>query len=399
MRAPLRARLLWWVSLMFVAWMIWAETSFQTYDRSLGQALSLTPAQLAAIGGAFLLPYSLVQIPVGWLLDRWSVERLLLLGAFTAAACSIGFARAESWNALLWHRFGLGLSCAVAFPASGLLARRCLPPHRFALAMGATDSLLGLGAVVAVLMPLLFGGLGWRQQVLLQAIGLIALVLVPLACLQQRTAMAPAAACAALSSQPAPDRLVAPDRWTSCARRKVAHAAAVYAWAGGLLFGLGQYGLLSQLQHWGETLMLNVTLLLSLGLVAGMVLAGALGGVSHRRRTLLLCGALLTALALGWLVQGADLAWQRLMAGALFGLGLGPCVLAFPMAETAAPVGRTAMVVAMVNTAGTFSGAVMTLVSGWMLQRAAQGEPPLLLPIYGALALMGVLLALAASRR
>jgi hypothetical protein len=52
-----------------------------------------------------------------------------------------------------------------------------------------------------------------------------------------------------------------------------------------------------------------------------------------------------------------------------------------------------------VNTAGTFSGAVMTLVSGWMLQRAAQGEPPLLLPIYGALALMGVLLALAASRR
>jgi MFS family permease len=399
MRAPLRARLLWWVSLVFVAWMIWAETSFQTYDRSLGQALSLTPAQLAAIGGAFLLPYSLVQIPVGWLLDRWSVERLLLLGAFTAAACSIGFARAESWNALLWHRFGLGLSCAVAFPASGLLARRCLPPHRFALAMGATDSLLGFGAVVSVLMPLLFGGLGWRQQVLLQAIGLIALVLVPLACLQQRTAMAPAAACAALSSQPAPDRLVAPDRWTSCARRKVAHAAAVYAWAGGLLFGLGQYGLLSQLQHWGETLMLNVTLLLSLGLVAGMVLAGALGGVPHRRRTLLLCGALLTALALGWLVQGADLAWQRLMAGALFGLGLGPCVLAFPMAETAAPVGRTAMVVAMVNTAGTFSGAVMTLVSGWMLQRAAQGEPPLLLPIYGALALMGVLLALAASRR
>ena len=390
MRAPLRARLLWWVSLVFVAWMIWAETSFQTYDRSLGQDLTLTPAQLAAIGGAFLLPYSLVQIPVGWLLDRWPVERLLLLGAFTAAACSLGFARAESWNALLWHRFGLGLSCAVAFPASGLLARRSLQPQRFALAMGATDSLLGFGAVVAVLMPLLLGGLGWRQQVLLQAIGLIALVLVPLACLQQRTAMTSAAALAAGA---------APARWTSRARRTVAHAAAVYAWAGGLLFGLGQYGLLSQLQHWGETLMLNVTLLLSLGLVAGMVLAGALGGEPRRRRTLLLCGAVLTALALGWLMQGAADPSLRLLAGALFGLGLGPCVLAFPMAEAAAPSGRTAMVVAMVNTAGTFSGAVMTLVSGWMLQRAAQAEPPLLLPIYGALALLGVLLALTASRR
>ena len=399
MRAPLRARLLWWVSLVFVAWMIWAETSFQTYDRSLGQDLTLTPAQLAAIGGAFLLPYSLLQIPVGWLLDRWPVERLLLLGAFTAAACSLGFARAESWNALLWHRFGLGLSCAVAFPASGLLARRSLPPQRFALAMGATDSLLGFGAAVAVLMPLLLGGLGWRQQVLLQAIGLIALVLVPLACLQQRTAMTSAAALAAGAPQPAPNRQPAPARWTSRARRTVAHAAAVYAWAGGLLFGLGQYGLLSQLQHWGETLMLNVTLLLSLGLVAGMVLAGVLGGEPRRRRTLLLCGAVLTALALGWLIQGAGDPWQRLLAGGLFGLGLGPCVLAFPMAEAAAPSGRTAMVVAMVNTAGTFSGAVMTLVSGWMLQRAAQAEPPLLLPIYGALALVGVLLAWTASRR
>lgn len=86
MRAPLRARLLWWVSLVFVAWMIWAETSFQTYDRSLGQALSLTPTQLAAIGGAFLLPYSLVQIPVGWLLDRWPVGRTATVVAMVNTA-------------------------------------------------------------------------------------------------------------------------------------------------------------------------------------------------------------------------------------------------------------------------------------------------------------------------
>ena len=393
---PSRARLLWWLSLLFVGWMIWAETSFQYYDRGLGADLDLSPAQLAMVGGAFLLPYSLVQIPVGWLLDRWPAERMLLCGVALAGLCSLGFAHADHFEGVLLQRLGLGLACAVAFPASGLLARRSLPPRRFSLAMGATDSLLGFGAALAAVVPVVAAMPGWRPQVLLQAAVLLVLVALPLSLLQRR-GVSPASS--AGGTPPSASTAAAPARWSRRARRSVLHAAAVYAWAGALLFGLGQYNLLSQLQHWSEGLMLAVTFVLSLALAAGMLLAGGLGSLPRRRRPLLLGGSVLTLAALVVLLQPDAPGWLRLVAGAAFGLGLGPGVLAFPMAVAAAPSNRTALVVATVNTAGTLAGAVLTLVSGWILQQAADGAPVPVFFVYGPVAVAGILLALVTPQR
>jgi len=389
---PGHGLLLWWLSLLFVAWMIWAETSFQYYDTSLGADLDLSPAQLAMIGGAFLLTYSLVQVPVGWLLDRWPAERMLLAGVAVAILCSLGFGRAHHFEDLLFLRLGLGLACAVAFPASGLLARRSLPPHRFSLAMGATESLLGFGAALAAVIPILIGTSGWRLQVIVQAIALLILVAIPLLLLQRRR----------FPTSPSPDEAPAaapPARWSARACRSVLHASGIYACAGGLLFGLGQYNLLSQSQHWSDGLRLSVTLVLSLALAGGMLLAGRLGSLPRRRRPLLLGGFLLTLAALVVLVGPADSAWLRMVAGGAFGLGLGPCVLAFPIAVVAAPPDRTAFVVAIVNTAGTLAGALFTIVSGWLLQRAAADESDPVLLVYGPLALAGILLALRTPQR
>jgi MFS family permease len=179
----------------------------------------------------------------------------------------------------------------------------------------------------------------------------------------------------------------------------VLHAAAVYAWAGALLFGLGQYNLLSQLQHWSEGLMLAVTFVLSLALAVGMLLAGGFGSRPQRRRALLLAGSVLTLGSLLVLLLPEAPGGLRLVAGATFGLGLGPGVLAFPMAVAAAPPDRTAFVVAMVNTAGTLAGALLTLVSGWILQQAADGAPVPVLFVYGPVAVVGILLALATPRK
>ena len=40
----MRDRLLWFFSLLFVAWMVWSETSFQYFDHSLAKELSLSSA-------------------------------------------------------------------------------------------------------------------------------------------------------------------------------------------------------------------------------------------------------------------------------------------------------------------------------------------------------------------
>ena len=82
-----------------------------------------------------------------------------------------------------------------------------------------------------------------------------------------------------------------------------------------------------------------------------------------------------------------------ILAGAILGLGLGTSVLAFPLAEAAAPPAQTALVVAFVNTAGTLMGALMIMLSGVLLQVSTPGNTTLVVLTYGSLALLGIILA------
>ena len=384
----MRDRLLWLFSLLFVLWLVWVETGFQYYERALGLELLVRPAGLALIAGSFLVPYGLVQVPVGRLIDRGRVELWLLLAAMVAASCSVVFARSETLTGLLLSRIGTGMACAVAFPASAVLARRTLPANRFALAMGFTDALVGLGAALAAVVPLLLGRSAWRGLVLLQGLVLLLLVALPVLLLSVTR-----------RSRARVDRLpiVAPPvdvpRWSRGGVLRLIQCCMLYAWGLGFVFGMAQYGLLSTLKGWSSPLMEGLTLTMSIGLMVGMVGSGALGGRPQRRGRVLLLGTLITLLSL-LLLLAPWIPQPLLQLPALtFGIGIGSAVLAFPIAEASAPPGQTAMTVSIVNTCGTLMGGVMTVVSGLILQASPRGDVSLVLVIYGALALFGVVMA------
>ena len=389
----MRDRILWLVSLMFVAWMVWAETSFQFFGSSLGQQLNLSVTDVALIGGAFLIPYGLAQMPVGWLLDHGKCERLLLFGSLGAACFAMVFGRGQTMNELILSRAAMGLSCSVAFPASGLLARRTLPAHRFALAMAATDSLLGFGAAFAAVMPLLIHAHTWRSLVSLQSLVLMFLVFLPILLLQL-SSLNPFKS-GLTRPLPSSGQGVDSDvRWCASSIRQVIHAALIYAWGAGILFGLGQYDLLSSLEGWDLNFKFVISFSLSIGTAVGMLIAGWLGSRASRRRALLIFGTTIATAALFLLsLAQTESLDQQVIAAIWLGFGLGSCVLSFPLAEAASPPGRTAFVIALVNTAGTLSGAIMTFVSGWLLKVSVPGDTSLVLCIYGIFALSGIVCA------
>ncbi|WP_114993528.1 MFS transporter [Synechococcus sp. UW179A] len=378
-------RLLWVTSLLFVVWLVWVETSFQYFESSLGSELRLHSAGVALVAGSFLLPYGLVQVPVGRLIDRGKVELWLLLAALAAACCSLVFASSDSLQGLLLSRIGIGMACAVAFPASALLARRSLPADRFALAMGFTDGLLGIGAALAAVVPLLLGPSGWRDLVLLQGLSLALIVALPMLLLgasRRSPAMAPAA-----------EQNIPVQRWTRTGLNRLIQCCLLYAWGLGFVFGMAQYGLLSSLRGWSSPLMESLTLIMSIGLVVGMVGSGALGGRPQQRGRLLLAGTVITLLSLLLLIMPSLPRGVLMLPAFSFGVSIGTSVLAFPIAEAAAPSGQTALTVSIVNTSGTVMGGLMTIVSGLILQASPQGDLSLVLLIYGALALFGVAMA------
>ena len=378
-------RRLWLVSLMFVAWLIWAETSFQFYDHALGRDLQLSASRVSLIAGSFLVPYGLLQIPVGRLLDQGRVDRWIWIAALMASGFSLTFAFSTDLVGLMLSRMGTGVACAVAFPASALLARRALPENRFALAMGLTDSLLGWGAVFAALIPLVFPWTVWRQLVVFQALFLAVMVVVPVMALGR--------------GLPSPEphnhgNLAAAVHWDRAGVGQVIKACLMYAWGGGFVFGLAQYGLISGLRVWGAERTQWMSLTMSFGIGIGMVLAGWIGSRSSRRGLVLLTGSGMCVFALIALLQLPNEAGGLLLLAALgLGLGLGSSVLAFPIAEEAAPPGQTALTVAIVNTTGTVTGGVMSIVSGLILEASGPGDLSPVLAVYGLFGLFGVAVA------
>ena len=382
----MHSRRLWVVSLLFVAWLIWAETSFQFYDHALGRDLDLSASRVSLVAGSFLVPYGLLQIPVGRLLDQGRVDRWIWIAALMASGFSFVFAFSTDLVGLMLSRMGTGVACAVAFPASALLARRTLPQNRFALAMGLTDSLLGWGAVFAALIPLVFPWTDWRQLVAFQALFLAVLVVVPVIALGR-----------SFPSSTSPQKiqsLSTSDHWDRAGIGKIIKACLMYAWGGGFVFGLAQYGLISGLRAWGGERTQWMSLTMSFGIGLGMVMAGWLGSRSGRRGLVLLSGTGLNLLALIALLRLSNQAAGLLLLSALcLGLGLGVSVLAFPIAEDAAPSGQTALTVAIVNTTGTVTGGVMSIVSGLILEASAPGDLTPVLLVYGLFGLFGVAVA------
>ena len=252
--------------------------------------------------------------------------------------------------------------------------------------MGLTDSLLGWGAVFAALIPLVFPWTAWRQLVVFQALFLAVMVVLPVMALGR-----------GLSSPELPQNhgsLASSVHWNRAGIGKVIKACLLYAWGGGFVFGLAQYGLISGLRVWGAERTQWMSLSMSFGIGVGMVLAGWLGSRSSRRGLVLLTGTGMNVLAFIALLQLPNQAGGLLGLAALgLGMGLGCSVLAFPIAEEAAPPGQTALTVAIVNTTGTVTGGVMSIVSGLILEASGPGDLIPVLAVYGLYGLFGVAVA------
>jgi MFS transporter, ACS family, glucarate transporter len=136
----------------------------------------LTQAQLGAVFSAFLIGYTVCQVPSGWLADQIGSRRLFLILALswtvlafatTAVSPAVG-----GITALLAVRFFLGMMAAPTYPASARVIGVNLAPQIQGTANGLVLASIGIGSAIT---PLLLDGVmrnygwGWRSALLLPA--------------------------------------------------------------------------------------------------------------------------------------------------------------------------------------------------------------------------------------
>ncbi len=133
---------------------------------------SLTPYHKGMLLSAFFWTYALMQIPAGWLVDRWDVKWVYAAGylVWTIATALTGFV--TGFMLLIAARLLLGIGESAAYPAISRLVVENFPEHQ----RGTVNSLIDAGTKIGPALSILVGGLlvdqyGWRPLFIVLGVG------------------------------------------------------------------------------------------------------------------------------------------------------------------------------------------------------------------------------------
>lgn len=140
--------------------------------RSLRATFQLTDRDRGALNSAFFWSYATLQVPAGWIVDRFGVKGPYALGLLTWCLVSAAPAFAVSLRQLFLLRLVLGVGQSVVTPAGMRWIRFHCTEHQRGLAVGLYMAAAKVGpALGAPLAGWLTVKFGWRQMFLILGLG------------------------------------------------------------------------------------------------------------------------------------------------------------------------------------------------------------------------------------
>jgi predicted MFS family arabinose efflux permease len=132
------------------------------------QEFSIGPGELGLLTSAYLLAFSLFQLPLGIMLDRYGPRRVQTVLLCIAGAGCLAFAMAPGFFSLVAARAVIGLGFSAGLMASYKSSADWIPLERRSLANTAIMSMGALGIVVATEpTAYLAQQVGWRNVFLI----------------------------------------------------------------------------------------------------------------------------------------------------------------------------------------------------------------------------------------
>ena len=125
--------------------------------------LHISATQLGTLLSAFFVPYCCLQIPAGWLADRFDVKWVFAAGFFIWSTATAVTGLLHGFAALLLIRVVLGVGESVAFPSYS----KILGSHFHDTRRGFANSIIAAGLALGPAAGMLIGGtavgrFGWR---------------------------------------------------------------------------------------------------------------------------------------------------------------------------------------------------------------------------------------------
>ncbi len=169
-----------WHTTQWGIWMLAISVFLNYVDRgALGIAmprmkteLTLNAENLGLLASAFFWTYALLQVPAGWLVDRFDVKWVLGIGfaIWTLATGLTGLA--TSFAGLLGLRLLLGIGESVAYPAYSRIIATRFPPEKRGMPNALIDAFSKMGPALSTLLGgLMVAQFGWRFLFIAMGLG------------------------------------------------------------------------------------------------------------------------------------------------------------------------------------------------------------------------------------
>ena len=333
----------------------------------LGAELGATPDGLAAASGYWFLAFALMQLPIGWALDRIGPRVTTAALLAVAAGGAAIFATAHGIGQIKLAMGLIGTGCAPVLMAAYYIFARTYSPVVFGTLAGITVGIGSLGNIASSLpLSAVVAAIGWRGAVwglaaitLATAVAILALV---------RDPLRPTGP----SHGSVIDLLKMPALWPI-----LLMMAACYAPAAGLRgLWIGPY--LTDVFHADAARIGQVTLIMGLAMVAGNFAYGPMDRILGSRKWLVFGGNLLAVgclLGLCRVAASPGYAPVALLAGVGFFGASFPMVMAHGRALL--PPHLVGRGVTLINLFGIGSAGLMQIATG-RLHAATKPAPNLL---------------------
>ena len=134
--------------------------------------LRLNDEQLGQLLAAFFWVYAVIQIPVGWLAERFGAARILAAGLAIWATATLLQGLTSSFAVLLMIRMLMGLGESAAFPGTSKILAATFPIERLGRANGICAFAYSIGPAFGIWAGgLLIDNVGWRGCFIVFGIG------------------------------------------------------------------------------------------------------------------------------------------------------------------------------------------------------------------------------------
>lgn len=149
-RFTLKGTSVWLICALFFLYEFLLRTVVGTFQHPIMYDLHLSSIEFAFLSSTvYLAIYGVMQVPVGFIVDRIGLKKSLLLGCIICALSSVGFAYSDGYFSAACFRFLTGFGSAFGFICLLVSVYEWLPRKHIALLIGVSQFIGTMGPMIA----------------------------------------------------------------------------------------------------------------------------------------------------------------------------------------------------------------------------------------------------------